>query len=140
MESFIVLATANFTSIVEMNVGLMCLALPVVSVPLLSRITKLGGSLASWLRERSSRRDNVDSGSSNHDSSPPVLPKVPGGNLTGVRPLFRNFNRTGHGECTQEVSGVNSFNDRESVDFSYHAQIKSVQRTRPSLPSQGQSS
>ncbi|KAF2730926.1 hypothetical protein EJ04DRAFT_28353 [Polyplosphaeria fusca] len=131
-----------WTSIVELNVGLICLCLPVVSVPILNRITKLGHSLSSWLserRSRRSRRSNEDSGSSNHDESTPALPSVPGGALTGLRSLFRNFDRSRNDDSTQEVTGVGSFSDVESADVSYHAQIKGIQGSRPTIRTEDES-
>jgi hypothetical protein len=125
----------KYPSIVEINVGLICLCLPVVSVPLLNRITKLGRSLSSWLssrRSRRSRRSNEDSGSSSHDDSVPALPLVPGGTMTGVRSLFRSFNRSRNEDNSpRETTGIGSFSDMNSADFSYHAQIKGAQSAGP---------
>jgi hypothetical protein len=128
-------------SIVEVNVGLICLCLPVVSAPLLNRITNLGRSLRSWLSSRRSHRShpsNQDSGSSDHDDSVPALPSVPGGTMTGVRSLFRSFNRSENHRSRNEDSprdatGVGSFSDMESADFSYHNHLKGAQNAQRTI-------
>lgn len=46
---------------------------------------------------------------------------------------MRNFGRSWHADLTQEATGVSSFSDLESTDFSYHAHIKGGQGYGPNL-------
>ncbi|KAI0854509.1 hypothetical protein F4860DRAFT_499209 [Xylaria cubensis] len=76
------------TTLVELNVGIICLSLPVIFILFVGRFTRLSQSVSSWIRERRSPRQSPrqsphasGGGSSEHlagqNNSAPQLPSVP---------------------------------------------------------------
>ncbi|KUJ19298.1 uncharacterized protein LY89DRAFT_780274 [Mollisia scopiformis] len=126
------------TSIVEINVGLMCHSMPIVLFQFVTRLSHIGTSLSSWIRERRERRRSPAESSSNlaasadEDNPPPQLPEVPSGNnnLTGIRTFVQNIYRSGAQTSKREETVLPTFKEElTSVDPSYHHGLKSIRPT-----------
>ncbi|KAI1660722.1 hypothetical protein F4813DRAFT_348130 [Daldinia decipiens] len=65
------------TSIVEINVGLICLSLPIIFVQFVGRFTNLSKSVRSWIRERRSHHQSSNESSPNLTPSDNVAPHIP---------------------------------------------------------------
>ncbi|KAI1376583.1 hypothetical protein F4677DRAFT_418981 [Hypoxylon crocopeplum] len=118
------------TSILEINVGLICLSMPVIFVLFVGRFTNLSNTLSSWVGERRARRHG--SGESSAHLTPdhsvsPQLPSVlsPTPTLTGMRKFIRNLYRSGAQSSGHDTT-LPTFDDLTTADFSYHAQLKTI--------------
>ncbi|TVY78302.1 hypothetical protein LSUE1_G004229 [Lachnellula suecica] len=127
------------TSIVEINVGLLCHSMPVIFVPLYGRFKQLGNSLSSWVRERRKRRPSSAESYSNlaspDNNTPPQIPDIPSRNdLSGIRTFIRNVYRSEGQTSRREEATLPTVNELTTADISYHNELKSM------LPSQSEKS
>ncbi|KAK7958042.1 hypothetical protein PG996_010517 [Apiospora saccharicola] len=121
------------TSACEVNLGIVCLSMPVVLALFVGRITAFGQSLGSWVNLRKAQRHGAGDSASNlspsdgNESAPeaPELPskRIPDPKLGGMRKFIRNLNRSRVDNSTTVMS---TFNDLTSADFSYHHQLKTL--------------
>ncbi|KAI0099088.1 hypothetical protein GGR51DRAFT_576464 [Nemania sp. FL0031] len=101
------------TALVEINVGLLCHSLPVLSVLFAGRFTDLGKSLSSWIRERRSPRQTPQQSPrpSGDENTPDIAPNT--NSPEGHTPAPGNETAAG---------------DLKTVDYHYHRQVKSYSR------------
>lgn len=112
----------------EVSMGLISLSLPVVLALFVSRVTDLGRTLSSWVRRS---REHLISGESTSSftlagsrTAAPELPQhEPGSGLPGLRKFIRNLNRS-RAQQTEPGTVLSTFNDLNTADMSYHAQLK----------------
>ncbi|KAI5864686.1 hypothetical protein GGS23DRAFT_561405 [Durotheca rogersii] len=120
------------TSLIEINVGLMCLCLPVVFVLFIGRFTDLGNSVSSWIREWRSPRQSMGESSSNLSpgdgaTPPPQLAPVPSdAGLSGMRKFIRDIYRSRAQPSARGEATLTTFDDLTSADLSYHLQLKAM--------------
>ncbi|RYP18843.1 hypothetical protein DL765_003723 [Monosporascus sp. GIB2] len=120
------------TSLIEINVGLICLSLPVVFVLFVGRFTSLSKSVSSWIKERRSPRQNAGESSSNlspgDSATPPQLSSIPSDtSFSGMRKFIRNIYRSRAQPSAREEATLTTFDDLTSADLSYHLQLKTIQ-------------
>lgn len=125
-------------SLVELNVGLICLSLPVVFVLFVGRFTSLSESVSSWIRERRSPRQSTGEGDSSANLSPggsatpPQLSPVPSGTrFSGMRKFIRDIYHSRTGPSARGGATLTTFDDLTSADLSYHLQLKTMQSRWP---------
>ncbi|CAG8959239.1 hypothetical protein HYFRA_00012597 [Hymenoscyphus fraxineus] len=126
------------TTLVEINVGLMCHSMPVVFVPLFSRFKEMGNSLSSWIREIRKRRPSSAESYSNlaspENHTPPLIPEIPSNNnLSGIRTFVRNIYRSGVQTSTREEATLSTFNELTRADISYHTELKAMQPSQSKI-------
>ncbi|KAI0852723.1 hypothetical protein F5Y00DRAFT_257982 [Daldinia vernicosa] len=118
------------TSIVEINVGLICLSLPVIFVLFVGRFTNLSKSVRSWIRERRSPHQSSNESSSNltpNETVAPQIPSVPSDtSFSGMRKFIHNIYRSGARSSARGETTVSTFDDLTSVDLNYHLQLKTM--------------
>ncbi|KAK8041719.1 hypothetical protein PG993_006242 [Apiospora rasikravindrae] len=144
-------------SLAEINVGLIALSMPVVLAQFVGRLTDLGKSLSSWIRNRRTPpHSGVDSDESYSNLAPAAeadqsqgrpgqqqLPqKIPNATLSGMRKFIRNIQRSSaprgslssHDALNQNNSNyVRTFDDLTSADFSYHVQLKVMHASQSTI-------
>ncbi|CAJ2511163.1 Uu.00g067880.m01.CDS01 [Anthostomella pinea] len=127
------------TSIVELNVGLICHSMPVVSILFVGRFTNFSKSVSSWVRERRSPRHSPrhSAGESSPnlapedgDVTPQISPIMNDANLSGMRKFIRNLYRSGARSSARGDTTLGTFDDLTSADLSYHLQLKTMQSKR----------
>ncbi|KAH8161443.1 hypothetical protein CIB48_g6802 [Xylaria polymorpha] len=120
------------TTLVELNVGLICLSLPVVFILFVGRFTQLSRSVGSWIRERRSPRQSPHQsgggGSSEHiaapDDSTPQLPPVSDNtSFSGMRKFIRNVYRS-QLQSSRGDTTFDTFDDQSPEEYNYHAHLK----------------
>ncbi|KAI1351315.1 hypothetical protein F5Y01DRAFT_128582 [Xylaria sp. FL0043] len=125
------------TTLVELNIGIVCLSLPVIFILFVGRFTKLSKSLGSWIRERRSPRPSPHqsdhaSGSSEQlagesdDGGPPRLPPV-SDTETSFSTRMRKFIRTiysSQSESTRGDTTLGTFDDQATGKYDYHMHLK----------------
>ncbi|KAK8090431.1 hypothetical protein PG997_005392 [Apiospora hydei] len=142
------------TCMAEINIGLIALSLPVVLAQFVGRLTDLGKSLSSWVRNRRTPpHSGVDDDESysnlapeEADQSQQQLPqKIPNATLSGMRKFIRNLQRShaasapraslsGHDVLSDNNSHyVRTFDDLTSADFSYHVQLKAMRDSQSTI-------
>ncbi|KAK8052252.1 hypothetical protein PG993_003637 [Apiospora rasikravindrae] len=132
------------TSLVECNLGMVCLSMPVVLALFVGRITAFGQSLGSWVNVRKAHRHGAgdsasdlapaDGNESGPDSTPEIISnRIPDAKIGGMRKFIRNLNRS---RVDNNTTVMSTFNDLTSADLSYHHQLKAL---RPSQTASSQS-
>lgn len=122
-------------SIIEINVGLICLSLPVVFILFVGRLTNFSESVGSWIRERRSPRPSANESTSNlaqDDIVTPQLPSVPNNptSLSGMRKFVRNIYHSKAQNSARGETTFTAFDDLVSADVNYHLQLKTLQSKR----------
>ncbi|GAP88936.2 putative integral membrane protein [Rosellinia necatrix] len=128
------------TSLLEINIGLFCYSLPVVSALFASRFTSLSKSFGSWIRERRSPRPSphASAGESsanlaNGDTEPPQLQSFATDtrSFAGMRDFFRNIHRSGARTSVHETTiPAGGEDDLDPAEIDYNLQIKNMQGAR----------
>ncbi|KAF2242994.1 hypothetical protein BU26DRAFT_609705 [Trematosphaeria pertusa] len=115
--------TAYSLGIIELNVGLICSCLPVLFV-FLKRVAKSNSyiSLVRYFRTR--RSDGISQGQNNdsdhREKSDEIHLTIPKPTMTGLR----SFIRKAHRSQPQQSYQLESYNELDSVNDDYHAQLK----------------
>ncbi|KAK8048181.1 hypothetical protein PG994_009911, partial [Apiospora phragmitis] len=135
----------------EINVGLIALSMPVILAQFVGRLTGMGKSLSSWIRNRRTPPHSIvgdasdsDLTTAGADQSPRTphrqLPhhQIPDATLSGMRKFIRNLQGSraasasrgsfsGHDGVNHNYShNMGTFDDLTSADFSYHVQLKAM--------------
>lgn len=109
--------------------------MPVVCAYFVGRITHLGQSLRSWVKERRARPFKPIEGPSSASlapngvatSTPPRLSEsTPAATLTGVRKFIRNFYRSDTDSSAGDQMTVALYSDLASTDLDYHDQLRRI--------------
>ncbi|KAI0434888.1 hypothetical protein F5Y09DRAFT_295119 [Xylaria sp. FL1042] len=129
------------TTLVELNIGIVCLSLPVIFILFVGRFTKLSKSLGSWIRERRSPRPSPHqsdhasfehlAGGHSDEGGPPQLPPV-SDTETSFSTRMRKFIRTIYRSQLDSTRGgdttLGTFDDQATGKYDYHVHLKD---TRP---------
>ncbi|KAK6957323.1 hypothetical protein Daesc_000106 [Daldinia eschscholtzii] len=117
------------TSLVEINIGLICLSLPVIFVLFLGRFTNISRSVRSWIRQRQSPHQSSNESVLNFtpsDSEAPRIQSTPSDtSLSGLRKLIHNVYRSG-ARSSARGTNVTTYDELISVDLNYHAHLKTM--------------
>ena len=111
---------ANYTRIIELNVGIICSCLPIIVV-LFKDVTK-NPKLLSLKRYLQKRHGSSGGSEDVEDESKPTngLPNISSATLNGLRTFIRRMNRTERIESTQ----MSTFNQLSSLEEDYHEYLK----------------
>ena len=109
----------------EINIGLICSYMPVVSMPLkliVESVVNSWSSMRKYSRTMFSRSD--DTGKAK-EALGPQLPEVPSGTMSGMKTFIRRLYRTER-ENTVHLTDVSAFSKLGSVDKGYHEQLRAM--------------
>ncbi|KAF2964590.1 hypothetical protein GQX73_g8972 [Xylaria multiplex] len=126
------------TSLIEINVGLFCYSMPVVSALFASRFTSLSRSFGSWIRERRSPRPSPQGSAgessanlANSDTEAPQLQSISNdtSSFSGMRKFIHNIYRSGAHPSVRETTTTAADDlDISEIDYNFH--IKKMQHPR----------
>lgn len=109
----------------ELNIGLICSCMPVVSVPLKVFVESVVHSWSSMRKySRTMFSQSEDAGKAK-EALGAELPQVPSGTISGVRTFIRRLYRTDR-EDTVQLTNVSAFSKLGSVDEGYHEQLRAM--------------
>ncbi|KAK6827593.1 hypothetical protein PG987_010934 [Apiospora arundinis] len=133
----------GMTTMAEINLGCMCLSMPVILALFVGRLTAFGQSLGSWVNIRKAQKHGAGDSASDlaasdgNESAPETgKPELPMGKkedpkLGGMRKFIRNIHRSRASNSEiHNTTVMSTFNDLTSADLSYHAQLKSLHPTQ----------
>ncbi|KAI1816759.1 hypothetical protein GGS20DRAFT_536100 [Poronia punctata] len=119
------------TTLLELNIGLICLSLPVIFVIFIGRFAKLGEAFGSWIRERRTpqhsrcSRDSPERTANQVEVTPQLSPTPDNGSKSPprvrqlVRSIYRSYLTSAHLETV-----LGTFDGTVTGSHEYHAHLK----------------
>lgn len=127
VEIWITRSKQNLSSILEINLGVICHSMPVISGVFVGRITALSKDWRVLLEERRARRCGLNGSSANlapnrlDALSPPQLSQsTPTGTLTWVRKYIQDVYRSATGSSHRDSTAVDTNNGPSTPVMDYH--------------------